>query len=102
MSPATRFFFNNVSHVLKLFATEFADYAKVILDIPAVHAPLNRYLNPLAASAACDAVLLVCGRGMSTEAELKMVVYALREAGCNLTGTVLRDVSRSKLYERGL
>lgn len=89
MTVGTRFSFNNVNQIRQMLSVELADYAKVVLDLPAIHDLRSQVVNPVAGAAACDSVLLVCVRGGVTRARLKSAVELLRAAGCKLTGTVL-------------
>ena len=91
MTAGTRFAFNNVNQIRQMLSVELADYAKVVMDIPAIHDRRGGLVNPVAAAASCDSVLLVCVIGEVTQPQLKSAVELLRAARCKLTGTVLLE-----------
>jgi hypothetical protein len=90
-TPSTRSTLNNVEAVRKAFTVELAEYSQVVIDMPAILDVDEHLINPLAAAAACDAVLLVCLTGGLTEERLTRALDLTRAAGANVTGTVLND-----------
>lgn len=80
--------FNNVGWLRGLLSADEASTDIVILDLPPVAAARDR-LNPLAAAAACDAVILVCARGRSTPGSVESTAATLRSARVRLAGCIL-------------
>jgi hypothetical protein len=92
-TPETQFAFNNVASIRELLTIELADYAKILLDLPPLSEQRTDPINPHAAAAACDSVLLVCVRGQLAQSRLESAVKAAKAAGCKMTGVVLNDVN---------
>jgi hypothetical protein len=66
-------------------------YDKIIVDIPAVLESDDLLINPIAAAAACDSVIMVCVRGKVVQSRLAAALDGIRAAGGNVTGTVLNE-----------
>jgi Mrp family chromosome partitioning ATPase len=84
--------FNNVSWLRQCLNKELAGYGAIVLDLPPLVPDRADLINPVAAAAACDAVLMVCARGRVTRPQLKEAVELLRPAQVNLVGTILNDI----------
>ncbi|MGI9424905.1 MAG: hypothetical protein ACR2PA_17035 [Hyphomicrobiaceae bacterium] len=64
-----------------LLRTEFANYARIVIDMPPVLDESALGVNSIAASAMCDRLLLVTRIGRDKRAELTEVLSLLRGAG---------------------
>jgi hypothetical protein len=91
VAKGTRFAFNNISQIRQVLSGELAEYTKVIMNLPPINEHCSELINPAAAAASCDSVLLVCVRGRVTRPQLKNAVGLLRAARCRLVGTVLLE-----------
>ena len=94
-TPSTASTLNNVEAVRQALAVELAEYARVVIDMPAILAVDDHRINPVAAAAACDCVILVCVRGGVTQERLSRALQMTRAAGANITGIVLNDRNHS-------
>ena len=88
----SKFRFNNVAWLRQRLDQELADHDVIVLDLPPLITDRTDLINPVAAAAACDSVLMVCARGRVTRARLKEAVRLLLPAQVNLTGTILNDI----------
>lgn len=84
--------FNNSDELRKLLVEDLAGFERVVLDLPAVLNSEPEQINPVAVARACDAVILVCVTGRTTQDQIKRTMSALSLAGVQLGGTVLNDV----------
>jgi Mrp family chromosome partitioning ATPase len=89
----TRFLFNNVSWIEEMLAHEAADYSKIVMDLPPLFSNRHDLINPVAAAAACDSVLLVCARGQVTIDQVNRAMELVRSSGIRLSGTVLNELA---------
>jgi Mrp family chromosome partitioning ATPase len=91
-TSTTKFQFNNVSWLRQCLNRESVDYGFIVLDLPPIFASRADLINPLAAAAVCDAVLMVGARGRVTHKQVREAVASLRGAQVNLTGAILNDI----------
>lgn len=94
---STKLLFNNVDLIRTVLHSELAAYEAVFVDLPPLLGDADDRLNPLAAAAACDALLLVCVSGEIEAAELSGSMTVLQRAGVSVTGLVLNDVNNPTL-----
>jgi hypothetical protein len=92
-TPSAMAAFTNVPLLRKTFSENFSAYQKIIVELPPLLETGSDVVNPLAIGAACDAVLLICERGVSTEAEIIDSVELARSAGVNLAGIVSNELN---------
>lgn len=91
-TAGTQSAFNNVTGVRQSLAKELAEYSKIVIDIPPILEVTNHQINPIAAAAACDAVLMICVRGQLTHQQITQAMEMIRSAGGKITGTVLNEI----------
>jgi Mrp family chromosome partitioning ATPase len=83
--------FNNSDWLRRTLADDQAGYTTVLLDLPPLLEGGAGRMNPLAAAAAADAVLLVCAAGASAPATVERASDLLASAGAPLVGAVFND-----------
>lgn len=83
--------FNNITHIRNIMVGELAEYSRIVIDIPAI-LDAQTTINPAAAAAACDSVLLVCVRGRLTRRRLARSMEFIQAAGGKVKGTVLNEM----------
>lgn len=91
-TPQSRALFNNIDTLRRMFAEDLSDYKMIIIDLSAVLDPREDLINPVSVARACDAVIMVCVTGRTTQEDVRRTVSALESAGVQLAGTVLNDV----------
>jgi hypothetical protein len=96
-SPDARYLFNNVERLRRALGEDLAHYQAIIVDMPPVPANDVERVNGAAASAACDAVLLVCMSGRVSRNELNDCMDALANAQAKILGTILNDMQNPTL-----
>lgn len=94
-TAGTHAVFNNIHSVRHSLAEELKDYSKIIVDIPPILEVTGHQINPAAAAAVCDAVLMVCVRGGVTFQQVTQAMAMIRSAGAKITGTVLNEIGYS-------
>jgi uncharacterized protein involved in exopolysaccharide biosynthesis len=88
-TTATRFIFNDVASLQRIWRDELGSHAKLVVDLPpALHAR-DDLLSPLAAAASCDAVFLVCLQGRTAGPRLAEAVALLRAARVKVSGVIV-------------
>jgi Mrp family chromosome partitioning ATPase len=83
--------FNRSDWFRDVLIRHFAGHDKIIVDLPPLLAAERDHINPAAAAAACDVVVLLAPRGSLSPAEVEDAADLLRSAGANIAGTVLND-----------
>jgi Mrp family chromosome partitioning ATPase len=91
VTTSNRGLFDSIPWLRNELLTKFKTYSNIIIDLPPLsdHAPGG--LNPISGAAACDAVVLVCVRGRTTQRDAADATRVLAAARINLIGTVLND-----------
>ena len=91
VTTSNRGLFDSIPWLRNELMTKFKTYSNIIIDLPPLseHAPGG--LNPISGAAACDAVVLVCVRGRTTQRDAADATRVLAAARINLIGTVLND-----------
>jgi Mrp family chromosome partitioning ATPase len=83
--------FNRSEWFRDVLTRQFASHEKLIIDLPPLLTPDRDSINPTAAAAACDVVVLLVTRGSLSPREVEDSAALLRSSGANLAGTVLND-----------
>jgi hypothetical protein len=98
-TTATRFIFNDVASLQRVWRDELRSHAKLVVDLPAALHQRDDLLSPLAAAASCDAVFLVCLQGRTAGPRLAEAVALLRAARVKLAGIIVngRDYSPDEI-----
>lgn len=87
--PEVQFLFDNVEWFRNMLDNDLSSYEYIVLDLaPLFDRPMDT-VNPFAAAAACDALVLVCRRGGITKARLTNAVDMARKTGCRPFGIVM-------------
>jgi hypothetical protein len=91
VTSSNRGLFDSIPWLRNELTTKFKTYSNIIIDLPPLseHAPGR--LNAISGAAACDAVVLVCVRGRTTQREASDAARVLAAARINVIGTVLND-----------
>jgi hypothetical protein len=91
VTNSNRGLFDSIPWLRNELTTRFKTYSNIIIDLPPLseHAPGR--LNAISGAAACDAVVLVCVRGQTTQREASDAARVLAAARINVIGTVLND-----------
>jgi hypothetical protein len=91
VTSSNRGLFDSIPWLRNELTTKFKTYSNIIIDLPplAEHAPGS--LNAISGAAACDAVVLVCVRGLTTQREAADAARVLAAARINMIGAVLND-----------
>jgi Mrp family chromosome partitioning ATPase len=87
-TDATRPLFANMALLRQALAEEFAEYRRVIIEIPPVASAALEAPNPISISGACDAMLLLVVVGRDLRPEVQHAVSSLRRAGVNVSAVV--------------
>jgi Mrp family chromosome partitioning ATPase len=90
-TPQTRPLFSNLARLREVFAEEFAEYRRVIVELPPVAESEAGAVNPVAVAGACDAVLLVVVVGRDMRPQVVQAVDALRAAGVRVSGAIANE-----------
>jgi hypothetical protein len=85
------FRYGNVEALRRAFVDDIPDYQTVIVDLPATLESNAEGLNPLAAAAACDGVIVLCQRGTLIRSRLECTFDVLRSAGVDVIGTAWNE-----------
>lgn len=86
--------FGNLPRLREMLASEFLDYDRIIVDIPAILDAAETGFNAVAAAAICDRLLLVCAVGTDKRAELSEAVSLLKGAGVAISGVISNEHQR--------
>jgi Mrp family chromosome partitioning ATPase len=86
----TRHRFSNALLLQEAWRRELRSHSILVLDLPPLFGDQD-LINPLAAAASCDAVLLICMRGSIDRARLREGVALLRRARAPLWGLLLNE-----------
>ncbi|WP_445505210.1 hypothetical protein [Microvirga sp. G4-2] len=87
--PEVQFLFDNVGWFRDVLDNDLSSYDYIVLDLaPLFDRPADT-VNPFAAAAACDALILVCQRGGVTKERLRSAVDMARATGCRPFGIVM-------------
>lgn len=84
--------FNNVEALRAMFADQLAGYKAIIVDLPPVLGQRADLVNPIAVARACDAVIMVCLAGATSQRRIKTALTALGTAGVEISGTIINDL----------
>jgi Mrp family chromosome partitioning ATPase len=87
--PDVRFLFDNIEWFRSVLDTDLSSYDYIVLDLAPLFDRLEDTVNPFAAAAACDALVLVCRRGGVTKERLRNAVDMARATGCRPFGIVM-------------
>jgi len=87
--PDVRFLFDNTEWFRRVLDTDLSSYDYIVLDLAPLFDGPKGSVNPFAAAAACDALVLVCRRGGVTKERLRNAVDMARAAGCRPFGIVM-------------
>lgn len=93
----TRYLFNSIDRLRRVFAEDLAHYDAIVLDMPSLPATGTSRLNGAPAAAACDGVLMVCLSGDVSREQLNAAVDALANVEAKLLGMVLNDMTNPTL-----
>jgi hypothetical protein len=93
MEPKARAALNDPDGVRRSLASAFPEYELIFLDLPGITDESTEYPNTIAASAACDGVILVCPTGEVTEGEINRALELVRAAGGKFRGAIMNDRS---------
>ncbi len=99
-TPDTRFAFNNVKGTRAALDGDLATYERVLIGLGSLHQPGPNIINSVAVAAACDAVYVVCKRGITTAEQLSGAVQAARAAGANVAGVIVDETHHVRLSEQ--
>lgn len=98
-TPRTQFLFNNFEQLQATFATELADFERIVVDLPAFDGSGPDSISPLAGAAACDELILVVPRGRVTAEDAAAAATTARSLGLPLTGAVLTSIDYRSVGE---
>lgn len=87
--PEVRFLFDNMDWFRGVLDVDLAAYDYIILDLSSFLDRPEGVVNPFAAAAACDALILVCRRGRITRQKIKQTMDMARTTGCRPFGIVM-------------
>lgn len=90
-TPLTRPLFANMQRLREVFAEEFAEYRRVIVDLPPLTDVDTESVNPVAAAGACNAVLLVIVVGRDLQPQVIEATRVLRGAGVSVTAAIANE-----------
>jgi hypothetical protein len=91
VSPQTRPLFSNMARLREIFTEEFAEYRRVIVELPPMAETEADAVNPVAVAGACDAVLLVIVVGRDMRPQVTQAVDALRATGVRVSGAIANE-----------
>jgi Mrp family chromosome partitioning ATPase len=93
-TETNRFLFTDVRRIRAALEEHLKRYSVVLLDLgPLVDDELEEFLSPLAPASACDAVLLICRRGILTRGRLQRAMAVVRSADFAIRGVILNDLT---------
>ena len=81
----------NVVLLRNTFESDFADYGRIIFDLPPISHVAADGLSTVAVSVICDRVILVCLVGTDRRGEIAEAVSLLRAAGATVSGLVANE-----------
>jgi Mrp family chromosome partitioning ATPase len=96
-TPTSRYAFNNVERLRQSITDDFAEYDYVLFDLPPIPVQGTETINPVAAAAVCDGVVLVVVTGRVTSPRVRRTVDAIKASGGRLIGTIMNDVASPTL-----
>ena len=92
----TRARFNHADQIREVFGDELKQYDMVLVDLPPINELSGDTINSVAASVACDAVVMVCAIGDTSRPDLRRAQKLLRQAGAQVLGSITnRPVDRA-------
>lgn len=87
--PDVRFFFDNIEWFRNVLDNDLSSYDYIVLDLAPLFDRPQDTVNPFAAAAGCDALVLVFRRGGVTKERLRKAVDMARTTGCRPFGIVM-------------
>lgn len=90
----------NVVLLRNTFEADFADYSRIIFDLPPISHVAADGLSTVAVSVICDRVILVCLIGTDRRSEIAEAVSLLRAAGATVSGLVANEYQVASPWPR--
>jgi Mrp family chromosome partitioning ATPase len=84
-----RFQFDNIEWFRNVLDSDLSSYDYIVLDLAPLFDRREETVNPFAAAAACDALVLICRREGVTKERLKTAVDMARAMGSRPFGIVM-------------
>ncbi len=97
--PEVRFLFDNMDWFRGVLDVDLASYDYIVLDLSSFFDRPEGVVNPFAAAAACDALVLVCPRGRITRQKLRQAMEMARSTGCRPFGIVMTQGNYASVGE---
>lgn len=88
----SRALFNNIDTLRRMFDQDLREFETIIVDLSSVLDRRENIINPVSVARACDAVIMVCVTGRTTQDQIKQTLTELDSAGVQLSATILNDV----------
>jgi Mrp family chromosome partitioning ATPase len=98
-TPETRAIFNNSTLLKAALSEEFAQYAAVVIDLPAVLPDRDDVINPCGVALSCQALLLICPKWKVRRDEVKEAHARLASVGAQVTGVVFNNFGEEPTFE---
>jgi Mrp family chromosome partitioning ATPase len=87
--PEVSYLFDNMDWFRTILEADLSSYDYIVLDLASLSERPDGTVNPFAAAAACDALILVCERGRITRQKLKSTVDMARVTGSRPFGLIM-------------
>lgn len=93
----SRGLFSSTEHVRRLLDGQLKSYSSIVIDLPPLLDTSGQWVNPVAAAAGSDGVLLIAMTGRSTREDLAAARSLLELGGAKPVGIVMNDLAAPTL-----